>query len=1363
MAEKIDLGELELTITANTKGLRQISQRISALRTDLKKDMDAMVSSMRSMEKGFKAIGTGAQQSSSKVAQAQKATTSALSGTQKALNAAALKYNTLKTSVNASNLADSAKASQLRSLKDQYVRYIKNIKAASGDLEKITKSTTRFKAATALTTRNLKLQGAALRKTAAKKSSEEVKALAISTTDLSKAVQVALGPLSGVASRITAMSALANKNTLAIAAMTGGLIAFGAVAYKTIKLASEYQKQMRQLDNRVKIFGDRIGVTTEELDAMAISLGERTLAAAEGARTALIPLIGVMGITKASLKESLEAAQRLSDAGFGNLSTSARRLTRILGDPKQAMTSLRSVGVSLSFSQRELVKDMLAVGQRGQAVTTILAALKEAHGGVNGAVDTAAGAYDSLLESTKIYFQQAGMQGGALEPVTDSLVILTNEVKRAFGKDAVGNVSSFGATVKAAMSGIASVLALVIRNVDLLAVVSLSLFAGSAAKAIILGVASLITGLKSLALAHRAAAAAAGTKAAVSLTAALGTLGMVVAAVAVGAYFMWNALSSKSKAQTALQDIGTSIKEINHLLLEGGDAAAAPFESKLKESQKQLAALNKEIAKKENRLTGFDSTPRNLQNKWLAKDRKDAFELAQGIASLTQKIAQLKSKFTDLGGGGNVTHIKTLTDGLEKVAKAVLNFESGAKAGRAFDTLLAFKKAYAAADSGDGSSGEAMELTLLAIVPAAKSGADALNILTVAQLNGREALKKLKVDQSAYNMTLAGGIGAADTIATKTAVYARLLKDGMISPLASVTNWMNHLTVSGHKNAAAIAKAVEAQQRAAIAVRDLNSVYSAIDTPLQQYQRRLKVIAKIQDLTAQQMAKASAIAAEPLTQERKQRELLALAVGKGNMLAKGGLAAQSKINLVSEQYSTLLANQLIPSYATMEDFLTLVVKGSEDLVAKYIELSTKARETTEATAAFKTALETVQTPTTAFAEQQRVLTLALDGTKVKTEAVAAAMQKNFDVFTGAVESLKAVNIATGEMNSLLTAGLGGQKAYNVELQIYEQLLAKGLIPKTATMADYMDNLGHSNEFAARALIKNTKASIAARSELALYKGLMEEIQTPFEKYNLRVAELNALLAKNPQLSKQVSLGILAAQRALAAADPGVKALTDSFATFTDGLGDMVKAGEYSFAAFGELVSNFVSDTMNKLLQLTVFKPLQDAFLGFATNIIGGAFTPSGGTAGLAPAPMPSPNFFGAPSQNAAHGAGFLNGVRMLAKGGLLDKPTLFNSNSGPTMGGEAGTEAVMPLKRTTSGDLGVMATGGGGGGNNVIVNVINNSDATATSERSSDGGGQETIDIIIDKVVAGLVKDPRSRTSSAFGRGFGATPTLRGR
>ena len=65
---------------------------------------------------------------------------------------------------------------------------------------------------------------------------------------------------------------------------------------------------------------------------------------------------------------------------------------------------------------------------------------------------------------------------------------------------------------------------------------------------------------------------------------------------------------------------------------------------------------------------------------------------------------------------------------------------------------------------------------------------------------------------------------------------------------------------------------------------------------------------------------------------------------------------------------------------------------------------------------------------------------------------------------------------------------------------------------------------------------------------------------------------------------------------------------------------------------------------------------------------------------------------------SANGNAFgTGGVKMFANGGVVDSPTLFNYSGGTGMMGEAGPEAIMPLKRNSQGKLGVQVSGGSSG------------------------------------------------------------------
>lgn len=106
------------------------------------------------------------------------------------------------------------------------------------------------------------------------------------------------------------------------------------------------------------------------------------------------------------------------------------------------------------------------------------------------------------------------------------------------------------------------------------------------------------------------------------------------------------------------------------------------------------------------------------------------------------------------------------------------------------------------------------------------------------------------------------------------------------------------------------------------------------------------------------------------------------------------------------------------------------------------------------------------------------------------------------------------------------------------------------------------------------------------------------------------------------------------------------------------------------------------------------------------------------------------------------GGVFENGnVVAFARGGVVNKPTFFPmANGGTGLMGEAGAEAVMPLRRMSNGRLGVEAQSEGAP---VVVNIFNQSDAQVQTRQRDNG----SMDIIISKVNEALKSE---RTSSGF-------------
>lgn len=111
--------------------------------------------------------------------------------------------------------------------------------------------------------------------------------------------------------------------------------------------------------------------------------------------------------------------------------------------------------------------------------------------------------------------------------------------------------------------------------------------------------------------------------------------------------------------------------------------------------------------------------------------------------------------------------------------------------------------------------------------------------------------------------------------------------------------------------------------------------------------------------------------------------------------------------------------------------------------------------------------------------------------------------------------------------------------------------------------------------------------------------------------------------------------------------------------------------------------------------------------------------------------------------NAKGGVYGASDYTAFAKGGaftnaVIDTPTFFKFAKGSGFGnglmGEAGPEAIMPLKRSSDGSLGVDATGVGGT-TNVIVEINNYTSEEISTTETENSDGQKTLQVTIGKMI----------------------------
>lgn len=176
----------------------------------------------------------------------------------------------------------------------------------------------------------------------------------------------------------------------------------------------------------------------------------------------------------------------------------------------------------------------------------------------------------------------------------------------------------------------------------------------------------------------------------------------------------------------------------------------------------------------------------------------------------------------------------------------------------------------------------------------------------------------------------------------------------------------------------------------------------------------------------------------------------------------------------------------------------------------------------------------------------------------------------------------------------------------------------------------------------------------------------------------------------------------------------------AFRGMEDALTTFVTTGKLSFK---DLADSIISDMVRIAIQQSITGPLAGALGGALSGMFGGSSLPATSSWALPVMPSAKGNVFGPGSDLEYY------------RNTIVSSPTLFQFAKGGAFGlmGEAGPEAIMPLKRGPDGRLGVSTDAGRGAGD-VTVNVINNSSQPVTASQpkiSMDSMGRMVVEVMI--------------------------------
>jgi lambda family phage tail tape measure protein len=267
-------------------------------------------------------------------------------------------------------------------------------------------------------------------------------------------------------------------------------------------------------------------------------------------------------------------------------------------------------------------------------------------------------------------------------------------------------------------------------------------------------------------------------------------------------------------------------------------------------------------------------------------------------------------------------------------------------------------------------------------------------------------------------------------------------------------------------------------------------------------------------------------------------------------------------------------------------------------------------------------------------------------------------------------------------------------------------------------------------------MENAATSKISASEVLT---LAEKEQQVLQTTNVFKRERNALEESWQQIFDRTYNGNAGVNKALQDYGENAKraglaaynATTKMTSALEDGLTTAIKSGQWEFSS---LVDQIIAD----VVRLKIVRPMLDSIFSMGKTDGGNSIA----------------SFFSSLFGSANGNAFGPSGVIPFAKGGVVNRPTIFPFAKGTGLMGEAGPEAIMPLGRDSQGRLGVR---GGSGGGNVQVNIINNAGAQV-SQSQRQQGDTTIIDVLVAQVedrLAGNVASGSGSLFHAMGNTFG--------
>lgn len=344
------------------------------------------------------------------------------------LSRANIQYDKVVASVRRSNMGSQEETRVLSEVQAVHQRLQKTLQSGTASRQQISQAQRKFNET--MNRAKISAQTGQMNNAA-----ESTRNLRDEMRNLSTSVVVALGPLSGVASRLTALTALFSRNAAAVAGVFAGFTGFSVLLSRSISVTMTAEQEMARLASQLDSLGESARVSSGQLEYLAHAVAGATMTSAGEVRKASSVLLQFGGVARNQFEDVLLLAQGMSATFGGDLRNNTRALGRAIEDPVRGLQRLESRGVTFEKSVEDQIVTLTAQGKQFAATNVLLEAQASLIRAGKDETDSLSGAYDTLQGNLEYVYQGLFMNGQASEEAKKSLQSMADAALDFAGSD----------------------------------------------------------------------------------------------------------------------------------------------------------------------------------------------------------------------------------------------------------------------------------------------------------------------------------------------------------------------------------------------------------------------------------------------------------------------------------------------------------------------------------------------------------------------------------------------------------------------------------------------------------------------------------------------------------------------------------------------------------------------------------------------------------------------------------------------------------------------------------------------------------------------------------------------------------------